>query len=265
MLINVPIRDGIFMTEKTCFICKGPNDTSEPICAECSKVWVKNPVGMNVATGKPLTVRDAFSWWLRADDLVVAAQVLIAEWREARTVYFGGLPQAAAANLATAKPSWSIASWLKRLGAALRPSQASGRSKVRLTPEQKQANGRLHVIAVAEMLIGMAFECAVKAIIIGADESVVDDKRRWDVLTRDHNLARYFDQTPLGKTLSCPERKLLARLQEAIEWRGRYPGAKKNPDVHMQVSSEEEFEGWHDLWRKLCEYARYEAIEPPDG
>ncbi|MDZ4341431.1 MAG: hypothetical protein U1E51_03225, partial [Candidatus Binatia bacterium] len=240
-------------------------ETSELICSECSKVWVKNPVGMNVATGKFLTVRDPFSWWVRADDLVVAAQVLIAEWREARAVYFGGLPQAATASLPRQKSPWNITSWLERLRATLRASQASGNSKVPLSPEQQQAHGRLRVIAVAEMLIGMAFECAAKAIIIGADESIVDDKRRWDALTRDHNLARYFDQTPLGKTLSQAERKLLTRLQEAIEWRGRYPGGKKNPDVHMQVSSEEEFEGWYELWRRLCEHARYEAIEPPDS
>ena len=227
------------MTEKICLICKGPNDTAEPICSECSKTWVKNPVGFNVATGRPLTVRDAFSWWLRADDLVVAGQVLIAEWREARTIYFGGLPQAAATSLPA--------------------------PKVPLTPEQQQAHERLRVIAIAEMLIGMAFECAAKAIIIGGDESIVNDKRRWDLLTRDHNLARYLEQTPIGKTLSRPERDLLARLQEAIEWRGRYPGGKKNPDVHMQMSSEEEFEGWDDLWRRLCEQARFHAIEPSNS
>jgi hypothetical protein len=185
---------------------------------------------MNLRTGKPLTIRDAFSWWLRADDLVVAAQVLLRDWREAGTICFDGLPDAT--------------------------------STVQLTFEKRQAHRKLRVVAVAEMLIGMAFECATKAIIIGADQSIVDDKKRWDDLTRDHNLNRYFDRTPLGKSLNSQERGLLDRLQEAIEWRGRYPGSKKVLDVYMQASSEKEFEGWEDIWQRLGENYPYESVEP---
>jgi hypothetical protein len=221
------------MTEKTCFICKGPNDTTEPLCATCAKTWVKNPVGIDLVTGKPFTVRNADSWWLRADDLIVAALILIAEWREANAVYYGGMPHMSTEN-------------------------------VLLTPEQKQAHLRLQVIAVAEMLIGMAFECAIKAIIIGADESIVDDKLRWKKLTKNHKLVSYFDETPLGNMLTIPERSLLDRLQEAIEWRGRYPSGRKNLNMHMKLSSEKEFEHWHDLWRKLCEYAGHDVIMLPD-
>ncbi len=119
------------------------------------------------------------------------------------------------------------------------------------------------MIAVAEMLIGMAFECAAKAIFIGADNTIVDDKKRWDEFTRGHDLAWYVGRTPIGKTLTPAEQSLLGRLQEAIEWRGRYPSSKKEPNLHMQASSDQEFEGWEDLWKRLLEEMPYSPLKPP--
>lgn len=252
------------MTE-ICFICKGPNDTSEQICSRCSKQWVRNPVGLDLATGRPLTVRHPFSWWLRAEDLIVAAQVLIEDWRRARAVYFRDLPDMTPAAVDGGKPMQTGHAWRRWLRALFSSSSSTlpPGSTVQLTSEQKDAHGRLRVIAVAEMLIGMAFECAAKAIIIGADQSIVDDKPRWDALTRNHDLVRYFEQTPLGKTLTPTERGLLNRLREAIEWRGRYPGSKKEPDVHMQVSSDEDFIGWEDLWRRVYGHFPFTPWSPP--
>lgn len=246
----------------TCFICKQTNDTKEQICSQCAaKGWVQNPVGLDLTNGKALTVRHPASWWLRAEDLIVAAQALIEDWRTARTAYFGGLPYAKGSGIGAERPENSCPPMAQSNLQSALCTEPLVRKGVCLTPLQHDAYGKLRVIAVAEMLIGMAFECAAKAIIIGADSSIVDDKLRWNALTRGHNLADYINKTPIGKTLTPAEKSLLARLKEAIEWRGRYPGSKRKPDQHMQASSEQEFEGWQDLWRKLHEYRPYAPLE----
>jgi hypothetical protein len=72
------------------------------------------------------------------------------------------------------------------------------------------------------MLTGFALECAVKGLLVKQKPELVRAGALPSWPTRSgHDLPGLF--RAVGVPLSAPEKELLQRLREFVEWRGRYP------------------------------------------
>lgn len=138
--------------------------------------------------------KDPFFWFIQADDLYSAGLALLESAKEANDIYVRDLPK------------------------------ESGR--VKLSQEQQQASRRLRLPMVSLMLFGMAFETALKGIIIARRPDLVTEKMIAQELTRgDHSLTVLFEKATIP--VSESEKYLLDHLSESIRWAGRYPVPKK--------------------------------------
>jgi hypothetical protein len=165
-----------------------------------------------------------FWWWLKAQDLHSAANVI----------------------------------WRDHEGAVLEHSRREAPlDDLKVTV---LASTRLRSFSVYLLLLGLSFENLFKALIVGdAPELVKDGILHGAVKT--HHLVHLSSVAEL--TLSEQERELLDRVTETVVWAGRYPVARKDSENTMRRRGDGvlylpgtlfdgEFALLEQLWERAC-------------
>ncbi|MFZ5761084.1 MAG: hypothetical protein ACOY32_15830 [Thermodesulfobacteriota bacterium] len=145
------------------------------------------------------TISSPFFWWLKAWDLYQAALSLMQSYKEASEIYFEAMP--------------------KKTG------------RVKLTPQQQEASTRLGFPQVYLFLMGLAFENALKGLLISRDPSLVEDSKLSEKISKGskgHYLLDLFDKAEIR--LSSEEQEFINRLSDSVIWAGRYPAPKHEKD-----------------------------------
>ncbi|MEN6488199.1 MAG: hypothetical protein ABFD66_04840 [Smithella sp.] len=132
-------------------------------------------------------------WWFRANNLFTSAVVLLESNEKANAAYFGPMPKTSGI--------------------------------VKLSKRQQRAAQRLHLSAVAHMLFGLAFEVALKGMLVAKRPEFVGADKLSESLTGKHELVELFKTAEIP--LSHAEQRLVRRLSQSILWAGRYPVPKK--------------------------------------
>lgn len=78
------------------------------------------------------------------------------------------------------------------------------------------------------LLYGLAFENALKGLLISNDPSIVLSVIKWDIKNGGHNLRQLYKESGLFAT--SQEQELLDDLTQAVLWAGRYPVPKNHAD-----------------------------------
>jgi len=132
-------------------------------------------------------------WWFRANNLFASAVVLIEATEKAKAAYFGPMPKMSGI--------------------------------VKLSKRQQRAAQRMQLSAVAHMLFGLAFEVALKGMLVAKRPEFVGADKLSESFTGKHVLLELFKTAEI--TLSRVEQRLVQRLSQSILWAGRYPVPKK--------------------------------------
>lgn len=133
-------------------------------------------------------------WWFRANNLFTSAVVLLEATQKANAAYFGPIPKTSGI--------------------------------VKLSKHQQRAEQRRHLSSVAHMLFGLAFEVALKGMVVVKHPEFVEAGKLAESLTGKHMLLELFKTT--GIKLSSAEQWLVQRLSQSVLWAGRYPVPKKS-------------------------------------
>lgn len=148
----------------------------------------------NAKAGEP------FFWFLMADDMYCAAKTLWTKYEEMSHVYFSEMPK-------------------------------KSTNDVKLTPAQDEAQYYLRLKFPFLYMCGMAFENALKGLLILRDPTLIEDGKVSEEIAKGHKLITLFEKAEIA--LSSEEVNLIVRIGDSVNWSARYPVPKKAKDFKL--------------------------------